>query len=599
MTEPDVNGGTQQPGRDGIDDEEYEKRLLAPFLYGAPDLLSVEEGSLHHAVRAQHLKAWLMMVTGREWHIGSAAPATNDGVVVYVPPTLPGPDEPRVADHAYRVMALLQAEIFSMGFFSQREWLRELHQDWVLQVCSHLLMAHAVVARWPVSAPGMMGPLATVTADLHLSELWVGRKQVPSVGLPAPFCALLAGLTPIKGAKVDWVTEAVEAVQSADSTAIRLVLPGVAQRLRESFRSARLGAPPVPFWVGALHPGWFLEDAAGDAKRANEWRSGPKPLQKLLRRIRAKEVHGEVEPGSRFQAPPLVPPGTEAARYNEWDHVSGRYRIGFARIIEADAPTGPAAALEQIIASHRMELAAIRAEFAALKIEQRWLHGQAEGSELDMDRVIQAAVGLRAHQSPDPNHFLRLQHEHRPLAVLTLVDLSGSTQGSVLAQQQRAVVLFAEALRTLGVVHAFYGFSSEGAQACHFLRIRDWADDETEVAKRMGSLMAGGGSRLGAHIRHATAKLMTRSEEDRLLLILSDGRPEDRDGYRGQYGIADSALAVREAGRSGIHIHCVSMDSSEGAYLRTIFGPRGYTVVPSAEHLARRLPMVFRSLSRR
>jgi nitric oxide reductase NorD protein len=185
------------------------------------------------------------------------------------------------------------------------------------------------------------------------------------------------------------------------------------------------------------------------------------------------------------------------------------------------------------------------------------------------------------------------------MAVLTLVDLSGSTQGSVLAEEQRAVILFAEALRTLNVPHAFFGFSSEGAQACHFLRIRDWADDDVNVAKRMGSLVAGGGSRLGVYIRHATAKLAARPEDDRLLIVLSDGRPEDRDGYRGTYGVADTAVAVREAVKCGVHIHCVSMEGDDAAYLKTIFGPDGYTVVSSAGLLASRLPMVFRSLTRR
>ena len=376
-----------------------------------------------------------------------------------------------------------------------------------------------------------------------------------------------------------------------------MVLPGLAQRLRQGLRKHRLGAPPLPYWVGVAHPAWFLETADQDKRRANAWKRGPRPLQALLRARRSKSMSTNMRPTQRFESAPVVQPQTAELRYAEWDVESNAYRQAAARIIEEDASFGPADAVEKITQLHRVRLQAIRREFQRLKLDRRWLHGQHDGPELDYSRMVRACVDQHAGVEPDRNLYMRLQRAREPLTVLTLVDLSGSTKGDVLPEQQKAIVFFAEALGALGVPHAFFGFRSEGPQSCRFLRIQTWNDDSSDVAKRMGSLTAKGGSRLGVFIRHASTLLAQRPEGHRLLLILSDGRPEDRDGYRGVYGLADSAMAVREALSSGIFVHCLSLDVRSSDYLPRVFGPHGYTTVARANDLPEVLPAVFRSVS--
>ena len=89
-------------------------------------------------------------------------------------------------------------------------------------------------------------------------------------------------------------------------------------------------------------------------------------------------------------------------------------------------------------------------------------------------------------------------------------------------------------------------------------------------------------------------------QERRILMLLSDGRPEDKGGYRGSYGVKDTAMAVHEAHRQGVHVHCISMDPSEGAegYLEEIFGKGRYLLLDDVDHLPVRLPEVFRGLVR-
>ena len=303
-------------------------------------------------------------------------------------------------------------------------------------------------------------------------------------------------------------------------------------------------------------------------------------------------------PEDRWDVPPTRENHENDLRYDEWDCHSGLYRAGAVRVQQVDPETAGTAVVDQILALHSTEIAAIRDEFARLRTEARWLHGQVDGSEFDLDRLVAATADIRAGQRPDPHLYLRYLETPQPMVVLTLVDLSGSTQGRVLREQQKALVFFEAALSALGVPHAFVGFNGRGAHDCRAYTIQDFDEPFEAAKKRIAGLSAKGGSRLGAHVRHGAYLLGTRSEARKVLLVLSDGRPEDGDAYRGEAGIVDTAMAIRELQGQAIHAHCISMDSGEAPYLQSIFGNGGYTQVDACEHLPRRLATAFQSLVR-
>ena len=53
-----------------------------------------------------------------------------------------------------------------------------------------------------------------------------------------------------------------------------------------------------------------------------------------------------------------------------------------------------------------------------------------------------------------------------------------------------------------------------------------------------------GYTRAGAAIRHAAALLERQPAAHRLLLIISDGKPNDIDGYEGLSGVEDTRQAI-------------------------------------------------------
>ena len=102
---------------------------------------------------------------------------------------------------------------------------------------------------------------------------------------------------------------------------------------------------------------------------------------------------------------------------------------------------------------------------------------------------------------------------------------------------------------------------------------------------------------MGAAIRHATQILAKRPESLRLLLILSDGKPNDVDHYEGRYGIEDTRMSLHAARAEGLRPFCVTIDREGEAYLPHLFGPAGYSVLRKPEELPVHLPRLYARLT--
>jgi nitric oxide reductase NorD protein len=86
--------------------------------------------------------------------------------------------------------------------------------------------------------------------------------------------------------------------------------------------------------------------------------------------------------------------------------------------------------------------------------------------------------------------------------------------------------------------------------------------------------------------------------QTQILLVLSDGKPNDDDLYEGEYGVEDVRQAVHEAAAAGVRRFCVTIDRSGSSYLPRLFGPSGYTLLWDASQLPGRLPEIYRHLTR-
>ena len=65
---------------------------------------------------------------------------------------------------------------------------------------------------------------------------------------------------------------------------------------------------------------------------------------------------------------------------------------------------------------------------------------------------------------------------------------------------------------------------------------------------------------MGFTIRHLCHLLGEVEARTRLLITLSDGKPDDYDTYHGAYGIEDIRQALIEARRDGIYSFCITIE---------------------------------------
>jgi nitric oxide reductase NorD protein len=633
-------------------DEEAEQALLARFLFAPPERQAVsgERNGLALDRVVKQLQALLRMLSGRSFGVAYSDPPATDNVDIYLPRAVPAPEAYEPDLLLYRAMGLVQVGFLRFGILQDRAVLTEIYRDWVLRSAYHLLAARYVLRRWGEEFPGLRDDLRRVSALDKAGAMRVNVTAVPRDGMPGAFIPLYDGLatclnwkTP--GPEGDPARAAVRVVDRHTGGGIVPVLLAQAQVLREHFRRLRLGPPPLPWFVGIIRPEWILADLARDIAYEQEWKKGNKPLRQLLDAMARKGAPPPVAapdtprlglrgrllarltgPDTSAKAPaygklrdehveearaariveddPLVveKPGADGSReYDEWDDAAGVYRFAATKVFEVEATTGPLGSYERIVAANQRQIKEIRRRFEALRVEERWLHGQADGTELDMNRAIAALTDIAAGHQPDDRVYKRFVRQRQTVAILTMVDLSGSTQGHVIHLEQEALVLFAEGLRTLGFPHAFYGFGNTHPQECQFQRIKGFDEAYGEpVHKRLGNLRPNGATRMGAFIRHAGFVLAARPQARRVLLVVSDGKPEDRGEYRGRQGIRDTAMAVTEVRRLGVHVHCISLDAEEGAdsYLTEIFGKGKFLKLDDVDALPVRLPEVFRGLVR-
>ena len=289
--------------------------------------------------------------------------------------------------------------------------------------------------------------------------------------------------------------------------------------------------------------------------------------------------------------------------YPEWDTYAGVNRPEAVTVHDEPAAEGGIEWAEETLASHAAIVRQVRARFGMLRARRTRLRAQRSGDELDLDACVRAMVDLRMRRAPSDRLYLHDLPARRTLAIALLVDVSGSTRAtvtdgqSILDVERMTVLLASEALDALGDPYAVLAFSGCGAHDVQIRTVKRFSGDAPDVVRRrIAGLTAMDNTRLGAAVRHATAVLNAEPAEQRLLLIVSDGKPNDVYGYQGAYAIEDSRRALADARSSGVHAFCLTVDREETEYLPHLFGASGYRVLRSPEQLPSALLRVVEQL---
>ena len=163
-------------------------------------------------------------------------------------------------------------------------------------------------------------------------------------------------------------------------------------------------------------------------------------------------------------------------------------------------------------------------------------------------------------------------------------------------------MLMAEALEGLGDAYAVYGFSGYGRDQVDFFVIKEFMERyDARVQGRIAAIKPHRSTRMGPAIRHAIHKLAPQEARVKLLLLLSDGYPQDfdygKDRKSKEYGIQDTTMALHETRLNGIQTFCLTVDPAGHDYLRAMCPDQQYLVLEDIASLPKELPKVYRSLT--
>ena len=284
--------------------------------------------------------------------------------------------------------------------------------------------------------------------------------------------------------------------------------------------------------------------------------------------------------------------------YPEWDFRRRHYRKNWCTLREIEMHPSPEPFVEQTLARHRGLVVDLRRTFEALRDGNKRLRHQNSGDDIDLDALITAHADAAAGHEMSDHLFTQHRRIDRDIAVMFMVDVSGSTKGWINDAERESLVLLCEALEILGDRYAIYGFSGMTRKRCELYRIKRFDDDYgADVRARISGIKPQDYTRMGVIIRHLTRLLNTVEARTRLLITLSDGKPDDYDGYRGEYGIEDTRQALLEAKHTGVHPFCITIDHGGHDYLPHMYGAVNYTVIEDVRQLPVRVSDIYRRLT--
>lgn len=287
-----------------------------------------------------------------------------------------------------------------------------------------------------------------------------------------------------------------------------------------------------------------------------------------------------------------------AISYREWDYTRQRYREGFCKLSEFDVPEGDESFVAETLDKYRGLLKSIKRTFEAVLGETKLQRRQADGDDIDIDALVEAYADVVSGREMSEHVYTKYRKLDRNIAVMFMVDMSGSTLGWVNDAERESLILLCEALQTLGDRYAIYGFSGRTNKRCEIYRVKTFDDRYDDATRgRISGIRPKSYTRMGVAIRHLGHLLNETRAKTKILITLSDGRPEDYGGYKGRYGIEDTRHALLELRRDGIHSFCITIDKEAQDYLPHMYGVANYAVIDEVKKLPLKVADIYRRLT--
>ncbi len=284
--------------------------------------------------------------------------------------------------------------------------------------------------------------------------------------------------------------------------------------------------------------------------------------------------------------------------YDEWDFRRSDYRKNWCVLHEKKIDAVKGTFVPDTLAKYRGLHLKLRKQFERLRTRQRFIKRQKDGDDIDFDALCESLSDMKAGLAPSDRLYIRQIRDERDISAVFLVDMSLSTEGWVSKAIKESLVLLCEALEVLGDNYAIYGFSGMRRLRSEIFQIKSFKEAyDDEVKGKIAAILPKEYTRMGPPIRHVTKLLTDVEAKVRLIITLSDGKPEDYDDYKGDYAIEDTRRALIEAKTKGIHPFCITIDRDAQDYIAHMYGEVNYIFINDVKMLPRRVPEIYRTLT--
>lgn len=285
---------------------------------------------------------------------------------------------------------------------------------------------------------------------------------------------------------------------------------------------------------------------------------------------------------------------------DEWDYKKNSYLTRYVCI-------KPMISLyvEPIALPQRLQkmMRKIQSELDLIALDRLKVNNLLYGDDLNLD----AWIDYQGHENVS-NHpqqfFTRYDRKIRDLSTLILADISLSTEAGITQEVrvidmiQDSLMVLAESLHRIKDAFSIYAFSSIKNTKVNFHLIKNFKEGYSDLVRgRIHAIKPGYYTRMGAAIRESSAILEKQKSKNKLLIIISDGKPNDVDRYDGRYGIEDTKKAIEEVKKKGIVPFCITIDVDAKEYLPYLFGKDSFAVIRDAKKLPTLLPQIYMRLT--
>ena len=329
-------------------------------------------------------------------------------------------------------------------------------------------------------------------------------------------------------------------------------------------------------------------------------------------------------------------------RYDEWNYLQQSWLKAWCSVFEIRDDHGPQESATELIKRIQSLVPAVRKRFEQVKpVGMRRVPRSIDGDELDLNALVEARADRHAGITPTERVYSRVEKKQRDVSACLLVDLSASTDDPIVTDEpehlpedsedpfddpylhgaidfdpeqtetetprkiidvlKESVLLLSTALENLGDLYSVYGFSGYGRECVELHIAKEFNESLNRPAiDAIAAMKPLRSTRMGPAIRHATHKLLATGSALKVLLVISDGFPQDcdygPDRSSHEYGIQDTAKAIQEAHDKAVQVFCVTVDVSGHDYLRRMCRDDQYWVIEEIEGSTGRIAVCIPSI---